>query len=148
MNHSFSARLLLIPLVPLYRLALALRELQFRTGIEPVRRLRFPVVSVGNLSTGGSGKTPLTIALASALQQRDLRVDVLSRGYGRQSKLAARVNPNGTAAEFGDEPLLIARETGLPVYVAPQRYDAGLLAEAEYEAEQAAALDCGGDNTA
>ena len=131
MNHSFSARLLLIPLVPLYRLALALRELQFRTGIEPVRRLRFPVVSVGNLSTGGSGKTPLTIALASALQQRDLRVDVLSRGYGRQSKLAARVNPNGTAAEFGDEPLLIARETGLPVYVAPQRYDAGLLAEAE-----------------
>jgi tetraacyldisaccharide-1-P 4'-kinase len=58
-------------------------------------------------------------------------VDVLSRGYGRQSQLAARVNPEGTAEDFGDEPLLIARETGVPVYVAPQRFDAGLLAEAE-----------------
>jgi tetraacyldisaccharide 4'-kinase len=134
MNHSFSARHLLIPLVPLYRLALALRELRLRTGLEPVRRLRFPVVSIGNLSTGGSGKTPLTIALARALQQRGLSVDVLSRGYGRKSKLAVRVNPNRTAAEFGDEPLLIARETGLPVYVAPQRYDAGLLAEAQQAA--------------
>jgi tetraacyldisaccharide 4'-kinase len=131
MNHSFSARRLLIPLVPLYRLALAFRELRLRTGIELVRRLRFPVVSIGNLSTGGSGKTPLTIALAQALAERGLRVDVLSRGYGRQSKLAARVNPNGAAAEFGDEPLLIAQETGLPVYVAPRRFDAGLLAEAE-----------------
>ena len=131
MNQSFSARRLLFPLIPLYRLALALRELQFLTGLEPVRRLRFPVVSIGNLSTGGSGKTPLTIALAQALAGRGLRVDVLSRGYGRQSKIAARVNPNGAAEEFGDEPLLIARETGLPVYVAPCRYDAGLLAEAE-----------------
>jgi tetraacyldisaccharide 4'-kinase len=58
-----------------------------------------------------------------------LRVDVLSRGYGRQSHLAARVNPDGTAEEFGDEPLLIAREASVPVYVASQRYDAGLLAE-------------------
>jgi tetraacyldisaccharide 4'-kinase len=84
------------------------------------------VVSIGNLSMGGSGKTPLTIALAKALVQRGLRVDVLSRGYGRQSKLAARVNPSGTAEDFGDEPLLIAREAEVPVYVAPQRYNAGI----------------------
>ena len=58
-------------------------------------------------------------------------MDVLSRGYGRQSQRAARVDPDGTAEEFGDEPLLIARETGVPVYVAPQRYNAGLLAEAD-----------------
>jgi tetraacyldisaccharide 4'-kinase len=131
MSHAFSARRLLFPLVPLYRLALAFRELWLRSGLEPVRRLRFPVVSIGNLSTGGSGKTPLTIALARALAERGLRVDVLSRGYGRKSKFAARVNPDGTAEDFGDEPLLIARETGLPVYVAPRRYDAGLLAEAD-----------------
>ena len=61
---------------------------------------------------------------------RGLRVDVLSRGYGRRSKAALRVDPNGAAEEFGDEPLLIAREAGVPVYVAAQRYDAGLLAEA------------------
>ncbi|MGO9317866.1 MAG: tetraacyldisaccharide 4'-kinase [Terracidiphilus sp.] len=131
MNQPFAARHLLYPLVPLYRLALAFRELRLRCGLEPVRRLRFPVVSIGNLSTGGSGKTPLTIALARALTERGLRVDMLSRGYGRQSRLAARVLESGAAEDYGDEPLLIARETGLPVYVAPQRYDAGLLAEAD-----------------
>ncbi|MDR3737753.1 MAG: tetraacyldisaccharide 4'-kinase, partial [Terracidiphilus sp.] len=123
-------RPLLFPLVPLYRFALALRELRLGTSLEPVRRLRFPVVSIGSLSAGGSGKTPLTIALAQTLTRRGLRVDVLSRGYGRQSKAAARVDHNGTAAEFGDEPLLIARAAGVPVYVAAQRYQAGLLAEA------------------
>jgi tetraacyldisaccharide 4'-kinase len=121
----------LAPLTPLYAAGLALRNWRIENGTEPVRRLRYPVVSIGNLSTGGAGKTPLTIALALALQKHGLRVDVLSRGYGRQSKLAARVNPNGTAEDFGDEPLLIARGTSLPVYVAPQRYDAGLLAEAD-----------------
>jgi tetraacyldisaccharide 4'-kinase len=130
MNLTFARRLLL-PLVPLYQLALAFRELQLFMGLKPARRLHFPVVSIGNLSTGGAGKTPLTIALAKALKQNGLRVDVLSRGYGRQSLLVARVNPDGTAAEFGDEPLLIAREADVPVYVAPRRYDAGLLAEAD-----------------
>jgi tetraacyldisaccharide 4'-kinase len=121
----------LAPLTPFYAAGLVLRNRRIENGSVPVRRLRFPVVSIGNLSTGGSGKTPLTIALAQALNGRGLRVDVLSRGYGRKVKLAARVNPNGTAEEFGDEPLLIARETGFPVFVAPRRYDAGALAEAE-----------------
>jgi tetraacyldisaccharide 4'-kinase len=58
-------------------------------------------------------------------------VDVLSRGYGRQSKLAGRVRPEGAAEDFGDEPLLITRATDLPVYVAGQRYQAGLLAECD-----------------
>jgi tetraacyldisaccharide 4'-kinase len=131
MSQPFFSRRLLFPLIPLYRLALAFRELRLLLRLEPVRRLSFPVVSIGNLSAGGSGKTPLTIALAKALTGRGLRVDVLSRGYGRKSQLATRVRPDGNAEEFGDEPLLIARETGLPVYVAPQRYDAGLLAEAD-----------------
>jgi tetraacyldisaccharide 4'-kinase len=87
------------------------------------------VISIGSLSAGGSGKTPLTIALAQALTRRGLRVDALSRGYGRRSQTALRVDPNGSAEEFGDEPLLIARAAGVPVYVAPQRYRAGLLAE-------------------
>jgi tetraacyldisaccharide 4'-kinase len=126
---SAGARRLLFPLVPIYRLALALREMRFRTGREPVRRLRYPVISIGNLSTGGSGKTPLTIALAQALTRRGLAVDVLSRGYGRTGAQAARVDPAGSAADFGDEPLLIAGSAGVPVYVARQRYDAGLLAE-------------------
>ena len=121
----------LAPLVPLYAAGLALRNRRIENGSEPVRRLRFPVVSVGSLSAGGAGKTPLTIALAKALTRRGLTVDVLSRGFGRQSRLPARVDPNGTAEVFGDEPLLITLETGVPVYVATQRYEAGLLAEAE-----------------
>jgi tetraacyldisaccharide 4'-kinase len=128
---SFSPRKLLLPLVPLYWLALALRELRLGTRVEPVCRLHCPVVSIGNLSAGGAGKTPATIALAKALMRHGLQVDVLSRGYGRESQLPARVGPGGTYDEFGDEPLLIARETGVPVYVAPLRYEAGLLAEAE-----------------
>ncbi len=131
MSDLSSGRKLLLPLIPLYRLALAARELRLRSGLEPVRRLRYPVISIGNLSTGGSGKTPLTIALAKALSQRGFQVDVLSRGYGRKTSHPARVRPDGTAGEFGDEPLLIARGTGLPVYVARQRFEAGELAETE-----------------
>ncbi len=135
MSKTFSPRKLLLPLVPAYRLALALREMRLGTKLEPVRRLRWPVVSIGNLSTGGAGKTPLTIALAKMLERRGLRVDVLSRGYGRRNQQAVRVDLDGTADEFGDEPLQIARETGVPVYVAGQRYEAGLLAEAERSAD-------------
>jgi tetraacyldisaccharide 4'-kinase len=126
-----AARPWLAPLVPLYRFGIALRGLGLRSGIEPVRRLGAPVVSIGNLSTGGAGKTPLTIALARALMERGLHVDVLSRGYGRSAKSPARVDPNGAAEEYGDEPLVIARKAGIPVYVAAQRYQAGLLAEQE-----------------
>jgi tetraacyldisaccharide 4'-kinase len=100
-----------------------------------VRRLRWPVVSVGSLSAGGAGKTPLTIALANLLLSNGFHVDVLSRGFGRQSRKAARVRPEGSAEEFGDEPLLIARAAGVPVYVAPQRHDAGLVAESDAQIE-------------
>jgi len=132
-SGSSAARRVLLPLVPAYRLALGLRELRLRSGLEPVRRLRWPVVSVGSLSAGGAGKTPMTIALAKALACVGFQVDVLSRGYGRNSSEPARVLPEGTADEFGDEPLLIARATGMPVYVASQRYQAGFMAEAGSE---------------
>jgi len=129
MSSSSGFRRLLLPLVPVYRLALAVQEMRLRRTAPD--RLQWPVVSVGNLSMGGAGKTPLTVALARALRARGLRVDVLSRGYGRRDATPARVLLDGTAEEFGDEPLLIARQAGVPVYVASRRYEAGLLAEAE-----------------
>lgn len=131
-----AARPWLAPLVPIYRLVVALRSLALRLGIERVRQLSSPVVSIGNLSTGGAGKTPLTIAMARALKERGVRVNVLSRGYGRTGKAAEKVDPLGTAERFGDEPLVIAREAGVPVYVAAQRYQAGVLAEQEIAARQ------------
>jgi tetraacyldisaccharide 4'-kinase len=135
MSSSTATRPLLWPLVPIYSLAVGLRGLQFRLGLKKIRRLRWPVVSIGNLSAGGAGKTPLTIALAKALSARGLHVDVLSRGYGRQSALPLAVNADGAASEFGDEPMLIAREANVPVYVAAERYQAGLLAERDSTAQ-------------
>ncbi|MGC1871306.1 MAG: tetraacyldisaccharide 4'-kinase [Acidobacteriaceae bacterium] len=96
------------------------------------KKLSWPVISVGNLSVGGSGKTPLVLLLADLLSQRGWNVDVLSRGYGRRSHAVVRVDAAGTPEEFGDEPLLMARH-GLSVYVGASRYDAGRLAEQEGE---------------
>ncbi len=122
------ARPWLAPLVPLYAAGAALRSAGFRMGLERVERLAWPVLSVGSLSAGGAGKTPFVIAMAKLLQETGLEVDVLSRGYGRKSALAAVVDPAGNAAEFGDEPLLIARQA--TAFVAAKRVDAGRLAEA------------------
>jgi tetraacyldisaccharide 4'-kinase len=121
----------LLPLTPLYAAAVAAKNLAYARGWTHPQRLQSPVVSVGNLSTGGSGKTPLTIRLAELLRDQGIAVDVLSRGYGRTSQQVSRVDPNGSADQYGDEPILIARSTGVPVYVGPSRYEAGQLAERE-----------------
>src|SRR5215469_7447909 len=129
--------------MPLYAVGLRLREMSLQRGWEPTRRLTYPVISIGNLSTGGSGKTPLAIALAKLLSARGFQVDVLSRGYGRRSAVPLRVDLYGSADQFGDEPLLIAREAGVPVYVAPDRYDAGRLAESEWSTGHVGTLQSG-----
>ncbi len=121
--------LLLAPLSLVYASVMRARNARFdRT---PPRRLGWPVVSIGNLSVGGAGKTPLVICLAQLLQREGLAPDVLSRGYGRSRPTVERVDPAGSADQFGDEPLLIARSAGVPVYVGASRYEAGLLAENE-----------------
>jgi tetraacyldisaccharide 4'-kinase len=125
----------MLPLMPLYAAGLAMRMAGFGIGLVPSRRLRWPVISVGNLSVGGTGKTPFTIALAGLLLGEGIHVDVLSRGYGRRSTEVERVNTDGSAEQFGDEPLLIAREAGVPVYVGAQRWMAGRLAEQEAASE-------------
>jgi tetraacyldisaccharide 4'-kinase len=122
---------LLRPLNPLYAAVTAIRNAAYDQRRLAARRLPAPVVSVGNLSTGGSGKTPFVLALAQLMQSAGWSPMVLSRGYGRNSKAVLRVNPNGSAAEFGDEPLLLARAANVPVYVGADRYRAGLLAAQE-----------------
>jgi tetraacyldisaccharide 4'-kinase len=125
-------RPLLLPLVPLYAAGVALREMRLEHGWERVRILWYPVISVGNLSTGGSGKTPLVIALARLLRSEGFAIDVLSRGYGRRSAVPLAVDPGGSADKFGDEPLLIARKAEVPVWVAAERYEAGTAADHEF----------------
>jgi tetraacyldisaccharide 4'-kinase len=101
-------------------------------GLLRSRGLQGPVVSVGNLSAGGSGKTPFVILLGELLKARGIKFDVLSRGYGRGSEGVRLVDPAGLPQEFGDEPLLIARKAQVPVIVGEDRYEAGRFAEAEF----------------
>lgn len=120
----------LLPLVPLYAAGVAWKSRAFARHPEQAQKLADPVISVGSVSAGGAGKTPFVIAIAEALRRHGHGIDVLSRGYGRAtSSGASRVVVTGTAQEFGDEPLLMARTLGAPVYVARQRLEAGRLAE-------------------
>ena len=99
------------------------------------RRLDGPVVSVGNLSAGGSGKTPFVLLLGELLKSRGVKFDVLSRGYGRKSRGVLLVDPGGLPQQFGDEPLLIARRLQVPVIVGEDRYEAGRFAESRLGAQ-------------
>jgi tetraacyldisaccharide 4'-kinase len=93
------------------------------------RELRGAVVSIGNISVGGSGKTPFTILLGTLLSKRGIPFDILSRGYGRLTSGAMIVDPNGSPRDFGDEPLMMARELVVDVVVGESRFAAGQLAE-------------------
>lgn len=106
------------------------RNARYDSGRAPVQRLGLPVISVGNLSVGGSGKTPFVQTLGWWLRAQGIGYDVLSRGYGRSSHGVLRVDPAGPASLYGDEPLLLARTLEAPVYVGESRYEAGLAAEA------------------
>jgi len=90
------------------------------------------VISIGNLSAGGSGKTPFAMLLGELLKSRGVKFDVLSRGYGRRTRGVRLVDPAGLAQEFGDEPLLIARRLQVPVVVGEDRYEAGRFAETKF----------------
>lgn len=84
-----------------------------------------PIIVVGNLTVGGVGKTPLVITLAQQLQARGLRVGIVSRGYGATiTDFPHEVTVSETAVSVGDEPLLLAKKTGCPVVIAPDRVQA------------------------
>lgn len=122
-------RLLARPASSLFAAGVSLRNRLYDGGSLPARRLQSCVVSIGNLSTGGAGKTPFLILLGERLQRRGVEFDVLSRGYGRATTGAAVVDAGGAARDFGDEPLLIARRLNVPVVVGEDRFAAGQLAE-------------------
>jgi tetraacyldisaccharide 4'-kinase len=116
----------------IYGAAVGIRNVLYDRAYLPTKRLQGPVISVGNLSTGGSGKTPFVILLGELLKARGVKFDVLSRGYGRQSRGVLLVDPAGLPQQYGDEPLLIARKLQVPVIVGEDRYEAGRLAESKF----------------
>lgn len=112
----------------------AARNALYDRGVLKARRLQGPVVSVGNLSAGGSGKTPFVMLLGELLKARGVKFDVLSRGYGRKTRGVLLVDPAGLPDQFGDEPLLIARKLQVPVIVGEDRYAGGQFAESRFGA--------------
>jgi tetraacyldisaccharide 4'-kinase len=120
------------PWTHIYGAAVVARNALYDRHLLSVRRLRGPVISIGNLSVGGSGKTPFVILLGELLKARGMKFDVLSRGYGRQTRGVLQVDPGGSSTRYGDEPLLIARRLEVPVVLGEDRYQAGLLAEQKF----------------
>jgi tetraacyldisaccharide 4'-kinase len=116
---------LLLPVSLLYRALVALARASYASGLRRRERLPVPVVVVGNVVAGGAGKTPVVLAVLEHLRARGLQAGVVSRGYGRAGSGCTEVGPDDDPARVGDEPLLLRRRSGVPVFVAPRRADAG-----------------------
>ena len=132
--HSWQRRgagaRLLLPFALALTQLVALRRLLYRMGLLPTVRLPVPVVVVGNITAGGSGKTPLVLWLADELARSGRTPGIVSRGYGGRGRAPRPVSPQDDASVVGDEPLLLARRAPCPVWIGADRVAAarGLLA--------------------
>ena len=115
----------LLPVAMLFGVLVRLRQWLYRSGLRPAVRLPVPVLVVGNIFVGGTGKTPLTIWLAQTLRAAGYRPGVISRGYGANVDTPRLVDIDAAPDEVGDEPLLIARHAGCPMAVGRDRAAAG-----------------------
>jgi len=110
------------PLSWLFCCVVFVRQWFYRLHLFKSVRLPVPVIVVGNLTVGGTGKTPLVVALISKLKQQGYRPGVISRGYGGQARSwPQQVRPDSDPVMVGDEPILISRRTGCPMAVGPDR---------------------------
>jgi len=116
--------LLLAPLSLAYGVVIRARRAAYASGLFKIHEFPVPVVVIGNLTVGGTGKTPFVIALAEQLKRRGWSPGIVSRGYQGTASQPALVPPDGDPGLFGDEPVLISRMTNLPVVVAQRRSDA------------------------
>lgn len=112
---------LFFPVSLVFRLLVALRRLLYRIGALPTVRLPVPVIVVGNLTVGGTGKTPLVLWLAEMLRGRGKRPGIVSRGFGARRPASCPVSAGDDAGRVGDEPLLIAERSKCPVWIGADR---------------------------
>lgn len=125
--QGHKAHWLLLPLAWLYGAVTALRRVMFRLGLKPQVKVKVPVIVVGNITIGGTGKTPFTLLLCQTLRNQGWNPGIVSRGYGAKITAPVLVQTDASAPEVGDEPLLLAQRSGCPVVVCPDR-----VAAAEY----------------
>lgn len=119
--------ILLLPLSMLYRFVVALRRAAFRAGLLRTIALPVPVIVIGNITVGGTGKTPLVAWFSRWLQTQGYRPGIVARGYrGRATSWPQSVTVDSDPSMVGDEPVLLARASGCPVAVGPDRVQAGL----------------------
>lgn len=112
---------LLLPLAGVFAFAVWVRRLAYANGWLPSFAVGVPVIVVGNITAGGSGKTPMVIWLVNWLIEQGWRPGVISRGYGGNARACTRVSANSSPAVVGDEPLLIHLKTQVPVVVGRDR---------------------------
>lgn len=132
---------LLLPFSAGFRFGVALRHAGYQHGWFRIRRLTRPVVSIGNLTVGGTGKTPLVACVANILLRRGWKPNILTRGYGRKSKaemivLAPGAGRRADAQEIGDEPALLARMLPeVPLIICADRFRGGQVAEERFQVD-------------
>ncbi|MEK6593685.1 MAG: tetraacyldisaccharide 4'-kinase [Pseudomonadota bacterium] len=120
-QHTTLVGLLFYPLSIVYRVVVALRRLLYRIGVFPAARLPVPVIIVGNITVGGTGKTPVVLWLANFLQERGRRPGIVSRGYRGIKTAPTAVAAASDPVMCGDEPVLLAQRSGVPVWIGADR---------------------------
>lgn len=117
---------LLLPLSLVFFVLSLFRRICYKSGVCKTRYLSVPVVIIGNITVGGTGKTPLVVWLADYLKAKGYKPGIISRGYGGKAKhWPQQVRPDSDPTAVGDEAVLLARRTGCPMAVGPDRYRAG-----------------------
>lgn len=119
--HTTRLQWILVPVSMIFRALVAIRRVMYRDGALTSYRLLQPVIVVGNISVGGTGKTPLTLVLAQQLVDRGWHPLIISRGYGGTSRRPRYVGATSDAQQVGDEPLLMARRNICPVWIGKDR---------------------------
>lgn len=131
------------PVSLLYAALVRLRRALYAKGLLRQHNAGIPVIVVGNVIAGGAGKTPVTLAVVRYLQQRGIAAAIVSRGYGRSTQDCREARPDSPADSVGDEPALLARASGVPVFVARKRIDAVRALRAHYPATEVIVCDDG-----
>jgi len=134
----------LIPLIPfslLFTFLAALRRGLFFVRLKRTWKAPVPVIIVGNVTVGGTGKTPTVLAVIELLKQLGLKPGIVSRGYGSEGPYPALVDHESTAQSVGDEPIMLQRLSGVPVVVDPKRVEAAKALLAHYEVDVIVADD-------
>jgi len=125
-NRIALPHLALYPVSLVYRATIALRRFLFRAGTLAVAKLPVPVIIIGNVTAGGTGKTPLVLWLVNYLRDRSMRPGIISRGYGGSAVTPRQVTDSSAPAVCGDEPVMLAQHSGVPVWVGANRSAAAL----------------------